>query len=280
MTLPGMTLGSVQYMSPEQARGEQATERSDIYSLGVVLFEMLAGRRPFEGDSAASIAMARLTPPVPMPSVYRAGHPARARGDLPEGDGDRPGRAVPLGHWRWPTRSTTSWPTEPPVWPAAGCRWRGRRDRRGRRRPGEPADPVRPRRLCGGRSSAGHPATACPDDRRCRAVGLDFRSARARHPPRRRLPRLPAADRVRRPRPPRQVIVPNFVGSTLDQATQLAEAKGLQLTPQFVKSNEQPEGTITAQDPGAEHHGRRRFEDQRHRRSRARSSWRSPTSGA
>src|SRR4029077_21231758 len=75
MTLPGMTLGSVQYMSPEQARGETATERSDIYALGVVLFEMLAGRRPFEGDSAAAIAMARLMPPVPMPSLYRSGIP-------------------------------------------------------------------------------------------------------------------------------------------------------------------------------------------------------------
>ena len=75
MTLPGTTLGSVHYFSPEQARGEPATERSDIYSLGVVLFEMLTGRRPFEGDSAASIAMARLTPPVPMPSAVRAGIP-------------------------------------------------------------------------------------------------------------------------------------------------------------------------------------------------------------
>ena len=95
MTLPGMTMGSVQYMSPEQARGEPATERSDIYSLGVVLFEMLAGRRPFEGDSAAAIAVARLTPPVPMPSTYRAGIPPGPRGDLPQGDGDRPGRALP-----------------------------------------------------------------------------------------------------------------------------------------------------------------------------------------
>ena len=50
--------------------------------------------------------------------------------------------------------------------------------------------------------------------------------------------------------PAEQVIVPNFVGSTLDQATQLAEAKGIQLTPQFITSNDQPEGTITAQDPG------------------------------
>ena len=76
MTLPGTTLGSIHYMSSEQARGELATERSDIYSLGVVLFEMLAGRRPFEGDSAGSVAMARLTPPVPVVSQFRAGIPA------------------------------------------------------------------------------------------------------------------------------------------------------------------------------------------------------------
>ena len=49
--------------------------------------------------------------------------------------------------------------------------------------------------------------------------------------------------------PAQQVVVPNFVGQTVEQATQLAEAKGLKLTPQFVKSNDQPEGTITAQDP-------------------------------
>ncbi len=75
MTLPGTTLGSVHYFSPEQARGEPATERSDIYSLGIVLFELLTGRRPFEGDSAASIAMARLSGPAPMPSNFRAGIP-------------------------------------------------------------------------------------------------------------------------------------------------------------------------------------------------------------
>ena len=51
--------------------------------------------------------------------------------------------------------------------------------------------------------------------------------------------------------PPSQVVVPNFVGQTVDNATQLAEAKGLKLVPQFVKSNEQPEGTITNQDPPA-----------------------------
>ena len=63
VTLPGTTMGSVHYFSPEQARGEPATAASDIYSLGIVLFEMLTGQRPFSGDGAAAVAMARLTRP-------------------------------------------------------------------------------------------------------------------------------------------------------------------------------------------------------------------------
>ena len=75
MTLPGTTLGSVHYFSPEQARGEPATNESDIYSLGIVLFEMLTGTRPWEGDSAASVALARLTGPVPDPVLVRPSIP-------------------------------------------------------------------------------------------------------------------------------------------------------------------------------------------------------------
>src|SRR5918995_4334439 len=75
VTLPGMTLGSVHYFSPEQARGEQATAGSDIYSLGIVLYEMLTGVRPFEGDSAASVALARLTGPIPDPATVRPSVP-------------------------------------------------------------------------------------------------------------------------------------------------------------------------------------------------------------
>ncbi len=73
LTLPGTTLGSVHYFSPEQARGELATPASDIYSLGIVLFELLTGRRPWTGDTAAAIATARLTGAVPSPSAVRGG---------------------------------------------------------------------------------------------------------------------------------------------------------------------------------------------------------------
>ena len=50
-TEPGVVLGTVGYMSPEQVKGQQADHRSDIFSLGVILYEMLSGRRAFKGDS-------------------------------------------------------------------------------------------------------------------------------------------------------------------------------------------------------------------------------------
>ena len=57
LTNSGIVLGTADYLSPEQARGETLTASSDLYSLGVVMFEMLAGRPPFAGPTAVSIAM-------------------------------------------------------------------------------------------------------------------------------------------------------------------------------------------------------------------------------
>ena len=68
-TLTGMTLGSVPYFSPEQSRGDEVTPTSDVYTLGIVLYEMLTGQRPFEGDTALGVALKRLSEDPPPPSV-------------------------------------------------------------------------------------------------------------------------------------------------------------------------------------------------------------------
>ncbi|NHC22424.1 protein kinase [Nocardioides sp. IC4_145] len=65
MTQTGQVMGTPQYLSPEQARGNSATPASDVYALGVVAFEMLAGHRPFQADSPVATALAHLNDPVP-----------------------------------------------------------------------------------------------------------------------------------------------------------------------------------------------------------------------
>ena len=68
LTATGQVMGTVQYLSPEQASGKTASPLTDIYSLGIVAYEALAGRRPFTGESQVSIAMAHIkNPPPPLP---------------------------------------------------------------------------------------------------------------------------------------------------------------------------------------------------------------------
>lgn len=77
MTETGVTYGTADYISPEQARGQPATPRSDIYALGVTLYEMLTGRLPFTGDSSIAVAMQHVTADPPLPRMYNPRIPPR-----------------------------------------------------------------------------------------------------------------------------------------------------------------------------------------------------------
>src|SRR4051794_15593760 len=71
MTETGSIMGTAQYLSPEQAQGQRVDARSDLYSIGIILFELLTGRVPFTGESAVSIALKHVSEPAPPVSAFR-----------------------------------------------------------------------------------------------------------------------------------------------------------------------------------------------------------------
>lgn len=76
-TMTGSAIGSVHYISPEQARGDMTDEKSDIYSVGVLMYEMLTGQLPFQSDSAVSVALMQVQEEATPPSAIN--------GDIPTG---------------------------------------------------------------------------------------------------------------------------------------------------------------------------------------------------
>ena len=89
LTKPGTVMGTIDYMSPEQVKGDLTDHRSDIFSFGIILYELLAGKRPFQGDSAVETMTAILkqdspelpesVPPAVRASATRGGREGRPR---------------------------------------------------------------------------------------------------------------------------------------------------------------------------------------------------------
>ena len=75
ITATGSVMGTAQYISPEQAQGKETTPRSDLYSIGVILYEALTGRVPFEGDSAVAVALKQVSEAPRRPSAINPNVP-------------------------------------------------------------------------------------------------------------------------------------------------------------------------------------------------------------
>ncbi|MEY9929937.1 serine/threonine protein kinase [Catenulispora sp. GP43] len=103
LTATGMVIGSAEYMSPEQAQGGHLDARSDLYSLGCLLYFALTGRGPFEADTPLSVALLHVSRTPEAPSRYRQGIPAAVDQLvltlLAKDPQDRPGGALTVGQW-------------------------------------------------------------------------------------------------------------------------------------------------------------------------------------
>ncbi|MDO5619732.1 protein kinase domain-containing protein [Kocuria sp.] len=97
LTATGQVMGTAQYLAPEQATGQTATGSSDIYSLGIIGYECLAGRRPFTGESQIAIALAQVNdPPPPLPDSVPEGARALIISMLAKDPAERPSTAGAL----------------------------------------------------------------------------------------------------------------------------------------------------------------------------------------
>jgi serine/threonine-protein kinase PpkA len=124
LTVEGSTLGTPQYMSPEQWKGENLDGRADLYSLGVVLYQMLTGTLPYSGTDGWAIGMQHMSAPVPtLTQMHGTFQPLLERllAKRPE---DRPARGAEVVRWAESMMTATPLPASPyalqPVMAAAG----------------------------------------------------------------------------------------------------------------------------------------------------------------
>lgn len=126
LTATGTIMGTAQYLSPEQASGETPGPQSDVYSLGIVFYEIVTGAVPFTGDSPISVALRHVREEVPAPSSIDPGIPAEiddlvARATAKQPDDRYPNgtafAAALAGHPEPPATTVMGTPTDTVQWP-------------------------------------------------------------------------------------------------------------------------------------------------------------------
>jgi beta-lactam-binding protein with PASTA domain/predicted Ser/Thr protein kinase len=252
MTQTGSIMGTAQYLSPEQAQGHAVTARSDLYSIGIILYELLTGRVPFEADSAVTIALKQVNEaPLPPTQVNSSVTPElesvvlRALEKEPKdrfADADEFIAALDAAASRIPSPSAIA------AAEAAAAALPAVAMGAGAMAPPPPVYPPPP--LTGGGYARG------PGDERG-VVAEPPRPAQPR-PPRKTWPWLLLGGLVMvglivlivLVMTPARVQVPNVVGATISAATQRLQSKGFEV--QSVRDNsDKPRNTIIRQEPGA-----------------------------
>jgi eukaryotic-like serine/threonine-protein kinase len=212
ITQTGSVMGTAQYLSPEQAQGLDVTPASDLYSVGVILYEALTGRVPFQGDSAVAVALKQVSEqPLPPSRINPAVPPALDAVVLRALAKDPVNRFASADEFAAALDAAEA----DPATPAAGDTAR--------------FAPV-----------AALPAEAATDERRWawRWVLLGLLALT--------LAALAAWALTR----PQSVVVPTVLGEKEDRATELLEARGFEVEVEEFES-EQPAGTVVEQDPRA-----------------------------
>lgn len=240
LTRTGTLLGTVGYLSPEQAAGSPATAASDLYALGVVAYECLAGHRPFAGDNPVSVALQHLRDaPPPLPADVPADVAALVLRTLAKDPADRPATAGELGREAAALRDRLGDLPAPVVVPPAGAH----------------ADDPATRALS---VVDPYPAGSGPATRVV-ASPLGHRPAS----PRRRRARwlVPALTALlglvgvavaASSSGPREVLVPAVAGVPVDQAAAALGRLGLEVQRRDEPSGDVDRGIVLRSDPGAE----------------------------
>ena len=283
LTQTGPVMGTATYFSPEQAQGRPVDPRSDVYSLGVVLYEMVRGRPPFRGDDPLAVAYKHVQEQPTPPRQLNADLDADARGDHPQVPRQEPARpATRRPRTCAPTCAATARASQivgrPPPPPVAAApppvdvdpghpRHHGRASRHGGLR-----------RVRGGRLLRRRLRRAAPAQRRVHRR----HAAAARRHGRRAVPPGPDPRRVRLGRRRAggdQLPCPTSSGSSSTRPTR--RARGRRASPSATEYEENPEfedGEVCAPGPGRRRGARARWRGHPHRVER-RAAGRGPRGG-